>query len=229
MLIKPSGKDIKAARNYLDWPQKDLAEKCRVSIQSINLIEKNKQTPSEDLANRITEIFYHENILFHKKGGFQIDDDIIKIFSGDTAYFDLQKDIVQTMTFRGKEEILYLGADDKKSSSEVIENEIKLFQLRIHSKTIIAKGNTFIFGELENYRWVDPKYFASDVTVIYADKVAFTTTTNNKISKIVLIKDKDLNRTQKEYFQKLWKEGKKPSKTTAPFSYKSLSAKKQDV
>jgi putative transcriptional regulator len=48
---------LKVLRAERDWSQADLAERLRVSRQSVNAIETGKYDPSLPLAFRIAEIF----------------------------------------------------------------------------------------------------------------------------------------------------------------------------
>jgi putative transcriptional regulator len=48
---------LKVLRAERDWSQQDLAERLRVSRQSVNAIETGKYDPSLPLAFRIAELF----------------------------------------------------------------------------------------------------------------------------------------------------------------------------
>ncbi|MEA3009115.1 MAG: putative transcriptional regulator [Sphingomonadales bacterium] len=48
---------LKALRAERDWSQSDLADRLRVSRQSINAIETGRYDPSLPLAFRIAELF----------------------------------------------------------------------------------------------------------------------------------------------------------------------------
>ena len=225
MLIIPKGRDIKAARTYLGWTQQLLADKIGLSIQSMNHIETEKNNPSSENGKQLVSIFNNENIAFHEEGGFIVQATPLTIISGHNCYLKVQEDIINTMSI-GRGEILYFGSDESRSSDEIIKNEVKIYNLRIATKTITKIDDNYFMGDIETYRQIHPKYLQSDdVIVIYDKKIAFGVGYGKDEYRFIVIKDKGLSSNYREYFLKLWKEGDKPTKTIATFTYKELAEK----
>lgn len=67
-------------------------------------------------------------------------------------------------------------ADDAKSSQEVIKKIKEIEKKGIILRSTIEKGNTVLTTKSDNYRWIDPEYFAaSEVMAIYGDRVVINT------------------------------------------------------
>lgn len=61
---------IRELRQEFQMTQEDLAQRCRVSRQTIISLEKGKYDPSIHLAHRIAEIFHHniEDVFLFEEG-----------------------------------------------------------------------------------------------------------------------------------------------------------------
>lgn len=207
----PSCRDIRAARNYIGWSQKKLGEIVGSTEYTINSLENSRHESSRDLVEKIVKLFWNEGIHFLPGGGFKDSKNIVDIYEGDDCYLRLQDDILNTCVAE-KCEVLYLGADDSKSSEKIIEKEKELKKLGVPCKNLIEIGNDFITGDKEDYRQVDNNYFLSgNVVVIYGNKVAFPSIINKKgiSTKTVVINDEGIVQQLKKYFYFLWKNGKK--------------------
>jgi len=216
-LIEPkNNNDVRAARNYLNWTQPELAIKAGCNITTIHTLEKGNRITKKNIINKVTEVFAKEGIKFHLNGGFSIDKDTINFFEGKDCYLKLQDDILKTCQ-KEKETVFYLGADDKQSSKEIIEKEKEIYKAGISCKNLISLNNNYILGSLEDYRQIDSKYFVPiDLTIIYDTKVAFDIhdKNNNQTIKIICINDSVLANKMKEYFLGLWQIAKKPIKSS---------------
>jgi len=214
-LITPTRKDIKAARNYLEWSQKKLGEKCNSTEYTINSLETKRHKPTKELLDKLTEVFADEGIKFNPEGGFKIEKDIVKIYDGEECYLKLQNDILKTCS-ENKEEVLYLGLNDKKSSLKIIAKKKNLYEAGIPSKILIEKNNNYVLGPLEDYRKINKNYFLSkNIVVIYKNKIAFPSVINKKgfSTKTIVINDEGIASQLKEYFYFLWNSGEKVKKS----------------
>ena len=52
-LVLPTRRDIKAARNYMEWKQIELGAKCGVTEYAINSIETQRHHPKKELLDKI--------------------------------------------------------------------------------------------------------------------------------------------------------------------------------
>jgi len=208
-LIIPTRKDVKAARNYLEWSQKKLGEKCGSTEYTLNSLETKRHKPTKELLDKITEVFAEEGIRFISSGGFRIEKDIVTIYEGEDCYFKLQYDILKTCG-ENKDEVLYLGNDDSKSIPKIIHNEQKIYDLQIPCKYLIAKNNNYILAPIEDYKSIHEDYFLStDVIVIYKNKISFASSINkvDRSEKVIVINDQGIANQYKKYFYRLWDKG----------------------
>ncbi|MFC1659822.1 hypothetical protein ACFL0U_04620 [Pseudomonadota bacterium] len=215
-IVLPTASDIRAARAYLSWKQLNLAHECDVNINTIIAIETEKSKPTKELLETIAKVFMQEGIRFSPNGGFLVDKNFVSVFEGKDAYSKAQKDMLTTCSVN-KDEILFLGVDDKKSGSEVLKNEGLLYKNGIPCRYIISSRDNYILGPLDEYRQVDPSYFFShDVVVIYSTKIVLTSEREGEEGyKVVLINDKGIANQMRGYFNYLWNNGKKVTRTTA--------------
>lgn len=213
-LVLPKASDIRAARASMGWSQKELANKCNVSQVTIATIETEKSHPSKELLERIAGIFMGEDIYFLVNGGFKVEKNLVKIFNGRDGYLEAQDDMLKTC-INNKEEILFLGIDDKKSSQEVIERKKQIYEAGIPCRYITSLSNDYCLGPVEDYRQIDPSYFfSSNVVAIYGNRFIFTS--NNKTGlKSVLISDEGIVEQMKNYFENLWSKGSEIKKSSA--------------
>jgi len=213
--VEPKSKDdIKAARNYLNWTQPELAVKVGCNTCTISTLESGKHIANKTLIKKIAFIFSKKGIKFSPRGGFLVEQDVVNVYEGNDCYLKLQEDILETC--EPMEEILYLGCDDKKSTQEIIENEQKIYNAQISCKYLIAKNNNYIIAPIEDYKTIDKDYFlSSDVIVIYKNKIAFASAINEegRSEKVIIINDINIAKQYKKYFYRLWNKGKKITKS----------------
>lgn len=215
----PSPEDIRAARAYRGWNQEYLGSLVGLSKRAILNIENRKHRPTLENLKKIKNAFFRANIIFQSQGGFIENKSIVQVLTGPDSFIDLMLDIIEVST-PSKSEVLFNGADERRSPEAVITKEKEMCKLGIPSRHIIKEGNTFILGPTEWYRWVPEAFFpSSDVTVVYGDKVAFTTSNKNIINHIVVIKDHLLAKSQRRQFEKFWEIGTPPTHSTEKKRY----------
>lgn len=220
MLVLPKASDVRAARGCLNWTQSKLSFKCDTSLSTISGYEAEKTEPKLETLEILAKVFFEEGIIFHPEGGFIRDVQTIKIFDGVEGFLKVLEDATQDCSI-DKKEILFLGNDDKRSSEKINEMHKSLYKKGIPYRLLIAQDNDFILGPLEDYRKIEDDFFLSeDVIIIYGDKVSFCVDVegdlkNYKINnrRHLVIKDKGLSSTFKKCFERLWKKGKKPTKS----------------
>lgn len=216
-LVLPRPADIKGARSSLDWTQMELAHRCGVNTLTIAYIENRKSKPSKKLLEKITQVFMAEDIYFHPEGGYKVDANFVKVFEGEDGYLRAQEDVFKAC-LQNKDEVLFLGVDDERSGSRVIENESKIYEAGIPCKYIMSKDKDYILGPLEEYRKVDSSYFFSvNVVVIYKYKTSFLSNGEDEKSsaRVVVINDKGITEQMRRYFNTLWDKGDIPKKSSA--------------
>ena len=204
-----NGKQIAAARQLLEWSQADLAEKAGVSKPSIIRMEKDLFSVKDDSRRSVEQAFDDHNIEFID-GGARINQKIVTIIEGDDCYLRLLDDAYNTLS-SSHGEFLRSGANERKSSSVILEKQQAMRNLNIPMRSLIKNGDTFVRGNLDEYRWVDDQlYVESDVKVIYGNKVAYFVKWNDSFRAIV-IDDAHIAEENRRIFNYIWSISKKPS------------------
>jgi len=220
-LVLPKPSDIRGARAYLNWKQAELANRCGVSVPTITAIETEKSNPTKELLEKIAEVFAIEDLYFLHGGGHKIEKRIVKFYDGTSAFARVLDDVLKTCSAK-KCELLLLGDDDFRSSDEVNGVYKKIYAAGIPLKYLIANGNDYIVGPIEEYRQIDPELFLSkDVVLIYGNKIMFFTEIEGNLKtyeltkvKIIVIENAGMAEQFRAYFYRLWKKGKKPTKSS---------------
>lgn len=214
------GKQIAAARQLLGWSQADLAERAGVSKPSIIRIEKELRTVKDDIRSSITQAFSENNIEFIE-GGARINQKIIEIYEGETCYVRLMDDAYLDLV-SSKGEILFSGADETRSPQLIINKFNVMREEGIKMRSLIKDGDTFLMGNLDEYRWMDDDLFvASDVKAIFGNKTAYLMTWGNT-PRVVIVKDKNIAEENRRLFEYVWKTSSKPPKSTAAVRYNDV-------
>eukprot|EP00033_Pygsuia_biforma_P002349 GCRY01002598.1.p1 GENE.GCRY01002598.1~~GCRY01002598.1.p1 ORF type:complete len:803 (-),score=181.61 GCRY01002598.1:25-2433(-) len=141
-------------------------------------------------------------------------EELVTRYRGVHAYLDAQRDFIATCRAAGPGcEVLFLGDDDRRSSVHVNEIHSHVYaECDIPYKFLVATGNDFLLGPLEEYRHVDPTYFFSkDCVAIYDDKVMVFAEEEGNLEdyvlskvEIMIIQHKGLADQFRRYFYNLW-------------------------
>lgn len=214
----PSPEEIRAARTYLGWNQTELAERCGLSTTAIANIERKQFNATQKNLESIREVFWNAEIEFIEGGGFKIRDKNINYIEGEDCYLRFMEQAC--LDLKGtKDEILAIGADERRSSQDVIDCRKRLRKNKTPMRWLIMEGNTHILGPLEEYRYIPKRLFEdTDVTTIYQDKVAFLVP-DPKAPYVLVVNNKYLANYHRKNFNYYWDGGKQPEKTEVQNEY----------
>lgn len=204
----------RAARGLLDWSQPDLAQRCGMHVQTISAFEHETGTPTKTTLEKITNAFEKSGVNFTDKG-VEKNDNPIYFIEGNThenTYLQLLEDALVNLKGAKKPELLIMFADDKVSPPSVNEKYREIRSQGIKMRQLIAEGNSYIIGPLNEYRYIPKKFFINRVTLIYGDRIANETASVLKASIRV---DPINSEIQRNTFDMLWSILDKPTKTTA--------------
>jgi hypothetical protein len=208
-------RDIVAARAYIGLSQEDFGDICGRSKNAQIAIEKGKTTPKTDYWDVMLPFCAGHGIKFLPQGGFMIDENIVQVFEGEDCFVKLVDNILATC--EAGDEVLFLGNDDRKSTKKVIAKDSELYKAGIYPKYLVEDENDYLLGPIEDYKATNSKFFVpTDLTVIYKGKVAFDLWEFNKkkkIQKIIVLNEPIIFNRMSDYFNKLWKNGKKIKKS----------------
>jgi transcriptional regulator with XRE-family HTH domain len=208
---------IRAAREALGWSQSQLAKRAGATQPYISELEKEKiENPSAQTLENIERAFQAEGIYFTPDGIQKRSSNIFTIEGAD-CYLRLLEDAERVLA--PGEEFLKSGADERRSSPEVIQALNSLRRAGVKTRSLIEHGNTHIMGPLGEYRWMDKSLFVKgDVKVIYADRVAYLVAWA-KPPKAIIIQDKIIAEEARRNFEFIWSRSERPDKTTAKQFY----------
>ena len=213
------GKQIAAARQLLGWSQADLADKAGVSKPSIIRMEKDLYSVKDDMRRSVEIVFSQDDVEFIDGGVRQINK-VVNVYEGDDCYIRLMDDaFIELADTNG--EILFSASDERRSPEIIINKFNAMRALGITMRSLIKSGDTYVMGELDEYRWMDDDLFVDgDVKVIFSDKVAYLMSWRG-IPRVVIIQDKNIAKENKRFFEYVWNKSNKPQHTTSEVRYQN--------
>jgi len=215
-MIKPN--QIRAARNFLGIDQQKLADAVGVSKMNISDIENEKGEPRAKTLRAIELYFQTCGIRLTPAGGIEPDHNFVTIYDGADCYLNFLN-AAQSILAGKKGEILFSGSDEKRSPPEVIQKFNELRSCGIKMRSLINYGDTFIMGDLKEYRWMpDGLFVDGDVKVIYSDRVAYLVSWM-ETPRVIVIQDKTIAEEAKRHFDFVWDHSTQPTETTASNYY----------
>jgi transcriptional regulator with XRE-family HTH domain len=213
----PTIEQIRSARAYLGWSQKDLADHAGISQTGLARIENGTNKPNSQTLSKITRAF-EDNYIEFISNGIRKASDIIQIRQGPNSYIELLDEALESLTPQ-KDEILFWGADEKRSSDFVIEKTKQLRNNGISMRFLIQENDNYFMGEPEEYRWLNKElYIDSDVKVIFGGSVSFFVSWRN-ISRVISIKDNNIYKEHKKLFDYFWNHSNGPKTSSSGVRY----------
>ena len=212
---------IRAARALLDWSQDDLAQASDLSVATIRKIESGHISPRDSTMGAIKESLEVAKIEFLPLSGLRLKDNDLTTIEGPDAYLQLLEDIRRTMTQK-KGEVLFLYADSSAATESEIATTLHMRGLGIKWRFISEEGNTHMHYPLDEYRWMPKSYFKRNLQVIYDNKVAMGHELDRKTNttiRITLIESPRLAESNRNLFNFMWDNCRKPSHSTASKIY----------
>jgi transcriptional regulator with XRE-family HTH domain len=201
---------IRAGRELLGMNQSDLAKALDVSLSKISRAESG-ETKSGDILLVFKEGLEKLGIRFTANGVETVEDKL-EIIEGEGCYLRLLDDVLITLKSAKERGLHIMFASDRVSPPEVNAKYRILRQMGVSMKQLIEDGDTYIMGDLDEYRTIPSKYFNNIVTLVYDNKVAQV---NGSETRITIQTDTQLARREKLIFQYFWETGSKPVVSTA--------------
>ena len=209
---------LRAGRATLNLTQEELANAADISLSSIKRIELDDGLPGARIQAKILQAFERKGIHYTDRG-IEREEYPIYFTHGDTheaAYLQLLEDAFDHLREIKDPELLIMFADDKVSPPSVNDMYRQMRGAGIKMRQLIEEGNTYIMGELDEYRYVPKGQFLNRVTLIYGDKIA------NEMTDPCygMIRLDPLNaKIQRNTFNILWDTLAQPTHTTAEERY----------
>jgi len=217
-----TAEQIRAARAMLKWGQKELAELAETTQTHIAHIESEKVSPTVDMMIRIQNALEHEGITFTSYGVEKRTDVFTSYqYKGEDWYLDLLDDVLLTLKNAPEEEkeLLVDNGLEEISPPEVIEKKREIIKAGIRVRLFTEQDNTYIMGNLEDYRYIPKEYFFNTTITTFGDKVAIEHGERKDGAiggtSCTVFHDKYLARMFRNKFNWLWSLSEQPTKTTA--------------
>lgn len=200
------GTKVRMARNGMGMSAQDFADLCELSEHGLLKIENLITTPNSKTIGKIERTLTARGWKFVENGVVK-EDRVIVIFDD---YVDVLNDVQNTL--KEGEEVLFHRADDRRSSPAVLAKLAELKAAGIRFKSTICAGNTFITGNLDDYRQIDKEYFQEgEVEVVFGDKYMIheraKSAEGSEESHYFVIRSKQLAATKKKDFYYWWRIG----------------------
>lgn len=210
---------IGAARGLLGWSYDKLAEEAELSRVAVINIANGKTEPHRESITKIRTAFERYGVELIE-GGARRAQDILTVYEGSDCYLKFLDDAYRALSVN-KGEILFSGADERRSPPEVIERLRTMRRSGITMRSLIKNGDTYIMGKPEEYRWLDESLFVdSDVKIIYRDVIAYFMSWLGT-PRVVIIKDHAMAQENIRIFNFLWECSVAPEYTTSEILYET--------
>ena len=196
-----TGKHIRAARGWLGWSQKDLAERAGLAENSVRRYEDESVSPTNRFLRRIISAFALENVeltedgIRHQKQIIHVTDDFLDVLN------DAQS------CLKPGNEILFHCASETRNTPEVTVKFAELVNSGLNLRFTIPNGDTVMTTSRDNYRWIDPDLCKnSQVSVTYKDRYVFHVTEKDRDVFVTVI-NRELADSMKRHFYYFWERG----------------------
>lgn len=217
---------IKAARELLEWTQDDLAFELgdSSSVSAIRKLESGQtKNPRGGLLDRIKETMEDNNIIFTSNGGVDMSQNAVRIIEKGDIFLKVLDDVYHTLKEDGGELLLFF-VDNKKSSEEIIQTELRNRKAGISMRCLVSELDRYFIYPLNEYRKVPAMYFKNHVQLVYGNK--FVTIypfgkdeSGKQTYRAVIIKDIETAQAEKNKFNFFWSMCEQPKETIAEVIY----------
>lgn len=204
-MITPA--QIKAARALLNWKQSDLAKASRLSLPSINNIERALGSPRVDTMNALQTALENAGILFTAGSGVALRDEVFEMlkFEGDDFIAKQNDDLFACMQ-GPDDEALMCGLDERmfvKHAPDQIGRYNSYHKKKNFKERILSRQNdTFFLTDPQVYRWIAPELIGTIPYLVYKDRLVMIMWDSKRT---VIIRNPGIADTFRRQFEFLWK------------------------
>lgn len=212
---------IRAARALLGWGAEELARHSDLTRETVSNIENGLVRGREGSLERIEHAFLANKIEFIEDRGVALKNDLIVTLSGENIFFRLLDDVIATLRNEENAEALFACVNDRLSPPTVVENYRRLRNENIKMRSLVKEGDTYLMGNLDEYRYLPEEFYHNNATVLYGNKFA-TMILDSKTGEdagAVILHNIHIAEAQKNLFNLIWSLSKQPKKTTATVRY----------
>lgn len=188
-----------------------LSKEVDVSHEAINKIENGTiKNPRPKTIEVLVDFFERKGLEFGKQSGVGFRSRLIWEIEGEDCSVKLLDDAYHTL--EPGDELLIACADNKVSPPAINSAIRRIREKGVRMRYLIEEDNTYILGQLNEYRHIPTDYFYNCPFFIYKNKFACAVTDENKA---IVIEDDSLSQTFRGIFNALWQSGSPALETTA--------------
>jgi transcriptional regulator with XRE-family HTH domain len=229
-----TGRQIRAARGFLGWSRKDLAEKSGVAAVTINQIEEEKAQPREGTLSDIVRVFDENGIEFIDHSGVRIKPEGVEVLIGSKGLVQFLDDVyAHTKKYGGL--IMQLGLDETMFTAITSHapahrdqmTELMKERKDIKIRAISCEGDTnFVSTEHRTYRWISKESFAPVPFYIYGESMAILNFQTIPAPTIVIHRFPAITLAYRKQFDAMWKLAREPETSKKSSRHKKYGTKK---
>lgn len=214
----PYASQFRAARALLNLKQQEVSAATGVGVMVISDFENERTQPKASSVEALRRFYESRGIEFSIDGGLRITQNSVQIFDGPDCYMKFISE-AHVYLARSKGEILFSGADDRRSPPEIIRKFRDMRVDGISMRSLIRYGDDYILGDPTEYRWMPEGLFVEgDVKAIFADRVAWLVSWLEK-PRIIMVQDPIISQEAIRTFEYLWSASEGPQSSSAPERY----------
>jgi len=205
----PTGKQIRAARQLVDWTAEELASRAHLTKDCILAIERGDSRPLPKTIASVSRALADAGVVFNGDTGVNLIGVDLRILEGKDCYLRLLADVFHVLQEEKNPEALFICVDDAVSPAEVTEANHRIREAGIKCRYLASeKAKKFDF-DLNDYRLIPEEHYKNSVMVIYADKIATLRGTNESVR---IVQDRDAADMLRGLFEMIWAQAPEPKK-----------------
>ncbi|MDD3181284.1 MAG: helix-turn-helix transcriptional regulator [Alphaproteobacteria bacterium] len=219
LLLSPS--QLRAARALLNWSRADLSGYAGVSEHTIHRFENEITFPEERTITKIHDVLVRAGIELIGNNGVVLQKDVVRTITGDLVFVRVLEDIITSLQGTKKSEALFACVRDKVSPPPVVEMYNRLRKQGIRMRSLVHEKDSYLMGNLNEYRCLPNQFFHNNTIVIYDNKVAtmILDPLTGADASAVIVKNQHVAAAQRNLFELIWSISKPPALSVADKKY----------
>ncbi|QQR68642.1 MAG: helix-turn-helix domain-containing protein [Alphaproteobacteria bacterium] len=207
---------LRAARALLDYSREQMAQAAGLSPETIKSLEGGNKRPLSSTVEAIYKALEDRNIELLSDCGVRFRNDTVRLIEGSHIFVRVLDDVYLTLKDT-QGEVLFSCVVDKISPPEVVENYRRIRRANIKMRSLIDEKDTYLMGNLDEYRCIPSAFFHNNPQVIYGDKVATMILGNTESA--IIIRNRSIAEAHRNLFNLIWPQHKRPEMSDATERY----------
>ncbi|MDX2027423.1 MAG: helix-turn-helix transcriptional regulator [Alphaproteobacteria bacterium] len=203
---------VRAARGFLNWQQRDLADTAGLSLSAVNNYERNKGKTRDVTIQAMVGALEAAGIEFLPHGAIRKADETasVQTLTGPDFIQKMNEDMYNAIRTPGQE-IFTCSTDE----SQWFEPNVKEASQRYYAWRkkmaarelyLVAEGNTVFESAKQNYRFLPANLIGKITYCIYTDRIALISWRKKQA---FILRGDQLVEPFREQFKFLWRLGRK--------------------